>query len=506
MSTPFATPSPMSKTTDTMVEEDLTETQVLLFRFEPAILDLIVGIIAPDTPNRITLREGIDALFSGHWQVSTWADLMVFTSGDVATALVPSEGVPKELSAPVIVKKLGYVVDYARFGTLTPATTMNDIVSAVMSSKQRATASNVPSSPARRGVQEVFDKKAVPTLDKFTGRDEDYFAWKESTINMLGTAGFGRFLTDDQMPVKHSAVGESVFYALRGAVHGGQAQSIAQGMLDETRLDPVSLWGALEEYYDTALNRANVVLFDIRRLLSIRLDPDTTATKFISDFRDCLQRLRKNNARLSEDTDTLRALLLVAIQDDDFEMVRDSIVHKPDSGVETILTEIRERETSLMMKDQASKLGGDGANSGTRYSRRVHFSSSGTQNKSGENNHSTSQKWNIPKYPDSWKAGFGGSLFKLLISWRSDAHKGKTQDKLNTEYATVVEPYTTGGAKNKGGGGKKNKFGQSADSNQGSRSSDGDGTDTNGGDGSAGQSRKRIRLQKSRRVVTERSA
>ena len=82
---------------------------------------------------------------------------------------------------------------------------------------------------------------------------------------MLGTAGFGRFLTDDQMPVKHSVVGESVFYALRGAVHGGQAQSIAQRMLDKTRLNPVSLWSALEEYYDTALNRANVVLFDIRR-------------------------------------------------------------------------------------------------------------------------------------------------------------------------------------------------------------------------------------------------
>ena len=53
---------------------------------------------------------------------------MVFISGEVATALVPSEGVPKELSAPVIVKKLGYVVEYARFGTLTPATTKGDIV------------------------------------------------------------------------------------------------------------------------------------------------------------------------------------------------------------------------------------------------------------------------------------------------------------------------------------------------------------------------------------------
>ncbi len=107
----------------------------------------------------------------------------------------------------------------------------------------------------------------------------------------------------------------------------------------------------------------------------------------------------------------------------------------------------------------------------------------------------------MPIILNLWKAGFGGSLFKLLISWRSDA------DKLNNEYATVVEPYTTGGGtKTKGGGGKKHKLSQSADPTQGSRSSDGDGADANGGDGSAGQSRKRICLQKSRRVVTERSA
>ena len=345
--------------------------------------------------------------------------------------------------------------------------TMDDIVSTVKMNQRAPT--TVPSSPARRTAP-VFDKKAVPTLDKFTGRDEDYFTWKESTINVLGTAGFGRFLTDVQMPSKHPDVGESVFYALRGAVHGGQAQSIAQGMLDEARLDSVSLWTALEEYYDTALNRANVVLFDIRRLLSIRLDPETTATKFISDFRDCLQRLRKNNARLSDDTDTLRALLLVAIQDDDFETVRDSIVHKPESGVETILTELRERETSLMMKDQASKLVGDGATTNPRYSRRTTQLSAGTTHKSGDNsNPSNNQKWNIPKFPDSWKSGFGASLFKLLIAWRSDAYKGKTQAQLNNAYATVVEPF-----KSKGG---KNRSPQN-DGTQASMSSDGDGADT----------------------------
>jgi hypothetical protein len=134
---------------------------------------------------------------------------------------------------------------------------------------------------------------------------------------------------------------------------------------------------ALELYYDTALNRANVVLFDIRRLLNIRHDPDNTAAKFIVEYRECLVRLRKNNARLADDNDTHRAILLVAIQDDDFEMVRDSIVHKSDSSVDNILTEICERETSLMMKDQASGIIGDSTGT-TRYSRRASHSTPGT--------------------------------------------------------------------------------------------------------------------------------
>ena len=356
MSTPPA-PTPSSPTSKTMFSptlEDLVASPTQLFRFSPGILDLIVDLVAPGTPSRDILRQGIDALLSDHWQAIVWKDLKVFTSEDVAAALVPGGSVPPELSKPVIVKKLGYVVDYAQFGTLSAELTMDDIIDTV---KPRVHPTS-PASLARRNVQ-IVDKKAVPTLEKFTGRDEDYYTWRESTINVVGAAVLGRFLTDKQMYNKHPDIGENLFYALRGAVHGGQAQSIAQGMLDEKRLDPVALWSAVEAYYDTALNRANVVLLDFCRFLSIRLDPDATASKFISDFCDCLQRLRKNNSRIAEDTDALRALLLVAIQGDDFEMVRDSIVHKPGNGVETILTEIRERETSLMMKDAGPTLGGD---------------------------------------------------------------------------------------------------------------------------------------------------
>jgi hypothetical protein len=219
-------------------------TPVRLVRFQPAELKLIVSLVSHDPTDHEMLSSGIDALFSDHWKVFTWEDLMVFSSADVVTALVPGTGMPGELLTPVIVKKLGYIVDFAPLGTLTSTLTMNDIVARVTASKQRYSGAGA-SSPTRRAVQ-VFDKKAVPTLDKFTGHDEDYFTWKEATVNVLGTAGFGRFLDDPTMSAKHPEVGESVFYALRGAVHGGQAQSIAQGMLDDKRLDPTALWTGLE--------------------------------------------------------------------------------------------------------------------------------------------------------------------------------------------------------------------------------------------------------------------
>jgi hypothetical protein len=62
---------------------------IRMFRFAPDILDLVVDVVDPGSPAREALKQGVDALFSDHWQVMTWSDLKVFTSGDLATALRP---------------------------------------------------------------------------------------------------------------------------------------------------------------------------------------------------------------------------------------------------------------------------------------------------------------------------------------------------------------------------------------------------------------------------------
>ena len=85
-----------------------------------------------------------------------------------------------------------------------------------------------------------------------------------------------------------------------------------------------------------------MVLFEVKKLLSLCLDPDIVPTKFITDFNECLLWLKKNKAGLAMDTDTLRALLLVVIQDEQFEPVQDTIVEEPTRGVDEILKDLQD--------------------------------------------------------------------------------------------------------------------------------------------------------------------
>ncbi|KAI2497480.1 hypothetical protein MHU86_17030 [Fragilaria crotonensis] len=103
--------------------------------FEPAVLEMILNLLVSGDTNADILRASLDTLFTLKWQATCWwLDLMVFTSADVSTSLSDSSdgvAIPEELRSLVLIKKLGYIVDFARIGSLTPETTMNDIVKAV---------------------------------------------------------------------------------------------------------------------------------------------------------------------------------------------------------------------------------------------------------------------------------------------------------------------------------------------------------------------------------------
>jgi hypothetical protein len=417
--------------------------------FEPSVIDRIVTLIRPESGlDNELIRDGIVKLFEEKWQVHKWDDLKLFTSDDVNEVLTKSEGFSDQMTSPLTKKKLGFVVDYARFGPIDTANSMDGIVRVVGCGKQDMYPVS-PGSPGRCRSDQMFYTIAAPTLETFSGLDEDYFEWRKSTINDLHNAGLDRFLHDPKMVERHPESAECVFYALRGAVHGGLARWIAQGILDEKSLDPMKLWTSLEEYYNTSSNRAKVVLLDTYRLLKLRLDGSNTASEFISKFRIILKRLRKNDAKIARDFDTLRAFLLDAFHDEEFEWVRDLIIQKHDSSIESILTEICVREMSLMRKDQASKVSGDGTLD-TRYSRQTsqqghtsRSSAKGIHSRSNDDANSSYPsdagvtKWIIPKFPNSWRNTFGAAWFNLLLEWRSSAIGESTRRQLEKAFSIL---------------------------------------------------------------------
>jgi hypothetical protein len=117
------------------------------------------------------------------------------------------------------------------------------------------------------------------------------------------------------------------------SLQGGDAHSLATALYD-TKTHSGFGQTLLHSYYGTDIDRANIFLFDVKRLLNLQLDPSVTPTSFIANFKECLLCLQKHNAKLvedmdtlhtllliynaklAEDTDTLHTLLLVAIQDD----------------------------------------------------------------------------------------------------------------------------------------------------------------------------------------------
>jgi len=140
------------------------------------------------------------------------------------------------------------------------------------------------STPAASGL--LYERKTVPTLDHFSGKNEDYFSWSEKSMNKLGTAGLARFLSDANLVVDNPEMAEAVFYCLKNALHGGHSQHVATALSDKADLSPCTLWSTLTQYFDTALNRANVVLYEIQHFIGLRLDADVLPSKFISDFND----------------------------------------------------------------------------------------------------------------------------------------------------------------------------------------------------------------------------
>jgi hypothetical protein len=197
--------------------------------------------------------------------------MVVFSVHDVEEEIKELKN-PGPLKLVLLCKKLEYIFEFAKYSTLDTEMTMNHIVHVIEEAKAGST-------KGEETVKKVeLDKKTVPTLEKFSGDDEDFSAFQDSTMNRLGQAGLACYLNDADVVSSNKEVAEAVSYAIHSSLQGGNACSLVTALYDAKTLDPFQLWSDIVAYYDTDINWANIILFGVKRLLNLQLDPNVTPT------------------------------------------------------------------------------------------------------------------------------------------------------------------------------------------------------------------------------------
>jgi hypothetical protein len=177
-----------------------------------AALEKILHLLMEDPDEH--LPPALEQFFT-HLGVRSWEDMVVFSAHDVEEEIKESKN-PGPLKSVLLHKKLGYIFEFAKYGTLDTETTMNHIVHVIDEAKAGST-------KGEEIVKKVgLDKKIVPTLEKFD--DEDFYAFQDSTMNWLGQAGLACYLTDADVMSSNKEAGKAVFYAICSSLQGRDAR------------------------------------------------------------------------------------------------------------------------------------------------------------------------------------------------------------------------------------------------------------------------------------------
>ena len=436
-----------------------------------------------DPPSSKTIGV-LDDLFA-FWGIESYPDLEVFGRSD---ALDYFKGQTNPASV-LIQKKIGYMVEYACYGAITDSITMRDIIGMVDKPANDAKPASSPTPVVGQA-----QKKTVPTLEHFSGLDEDYYTWRDSVINDLGQAGLATFVVDKTAHTANKDLSESVFFAMRKAVTGGIANTAATAKYDTKDFNPFELWNELAQYYDTPINKTNINVYETRKLLSLVLDESTTPLQFVSDMRNCLLRLKRHKAQLHSDEETLKAFLLVAIRDPDFDKIRDSIVDNPKRGMHDLLEDICCRDASLQLKEGVRSLQGETPGA---ISRRTATKQPG---KSRVHKDIKNGRWVIPTFPPGWSKAIGPKIFKILTDWRKSAIFQHTLQKgLDEAFGLRVDNIPQGNLK------RTPKYSRRADITMDIEDGDVQFEEPDAKPSAKAGKRRRISLAKSNRVITESS-
>ena len=135
----------------------------------------------------------------------------------------------------------GNNLEYARLGQEVALTTSIWSVICAVDEYRVAPHKSDPRPPASPPCASLHqENKTIPDLKEFTRKDEDYFSWRDSTVNDLGKAGLIHFTNDPNTITKYPELATSAFYALRAALQNRMVSNFATTLYDDNKCNPLS--------------------------------------------------------------------------------------------------------------------------------------------------------------------------------------------------------------------------------------------------------------------------
>jgi gag-polypeptide of LTR copia-type len=461
------------------------------------ILKLVYGSsLVPDPKGWI---EELDDLLGVRLGAVRYDDFSVIESVDVLAHLDPMDH--SKLWAPIRTARLKAVLDYLTLVTpsLSSTLTFDSLASLAKAAVIHKTPldQDTPLALSNKNSSDDTDtsllkKVDIPKLTIFKGEPSDWFTWSENIRVTLGQVGVSQAISDPSFTTKYPKMSERVFYSIYAAVQQGHAGSLAKQLEMSNSRDAFQLWSLLTKEFETDTNKLNQSLYMVQKLLNLKLTKDIPVAQFRNDFRTQWLEYRNMNAKMADEKDFIRPLMLMSLQDDTYDKVREKILRDPNLTVPDFLEELRNREQIIQGVNGDTMSNIDGSPGSSVRGRRSQQAGGSKSSSAGTKQPPTGNQplkgpWNIPLIHKSWIDMMGQGVFNFLVKWRRAAHGTNiSHDQLIKQFQIVKDKSSVGNKKR--------------DATKSTQPNPGDDNETK----ESAPKKVKFLLRDSRRVVTER--
>lgn len=287
-----------------------------------------------------------------------------------------------------------------------------------MGSIQAGTPSSISVTSGSSSVKDdkyKLDACAKVTLDSFSGLSVDYKLWDERVQLSYGVSGLNEFLTDSVLCNQHPDISRSIKYNLCKALKEGHFSYLVDEYPNED--NAAKFYEIIKKEADETSDQRIREFKAWWHLFTHALDSPKAYGSFVNQYNKSVSILKAATSKGVDDEILIRALLLRAIQCEEYEDVKKEIMKDLNMKPKDILLALKTHHLALESADSFHDITSPGKPK-SRAIRRGK-TSDGSEKKSDS-------KWREPFIP-AWPHGLidvcTDSLWNQLSVWKSLVNK-----------------------------------------------------------------------------------